>query len=101
MISTSPADHRGPEASNLKLQFDIYHRQMIHHEVMSGLETLLPITGHFQIPRFPADTNHHRRGRRCWRAACPGKTRLFRIIGCEYNPRAGTLEGLSWMKQLA
>jgi len=23
------------------------------------------------------------------------------IIGCEYNPRAGTLEGLSWMKQLA
>ena len=23
------------------------------------------------------------------------------IVGCEYNPRAGTLEGLSWMKQLA
>ena len=23
------------------------------------------------------------------------------IVGCEYNPRGGTLEGLSWMKQLS
>src|SRR5438045_960176 len=28
---------------NLKLQFDIYHRQIIHGDVTRGLETLMPI----------------------------------------------------------
>jgi hydroxypyruvate isomerase len=87
---------------NLKLQFDIYHRQMIHREVMHGLETLLPITGHIQISALP--------GRHEPTSGEVDDVQVLRaierlgyrgIIGCEYSPRAGTLEGLGWMKKIA
>ena len=87
---------------NLKLQFDIYHRQMIHGEVLQGLQALLPITGHVQISSLP--------GRHEPTTGQVDDVQVLRtleklgyrgIVGCEYSPRAGTLEGLSWMKQLA
>jgi len=86
---------------NLKLQFDIYHRQMIHGEVLHGLETLLPITGHIQISSIP--------GRHEPTTGQVDDVQVLRaverlgyrgIIGCEYNPRAGTLDGLQWMNGL-
>ena len=87
---------------NLALQFDIYHRQIIHGDVSKGLESLMPIIGHIQTASAPD-------------RAEPGSGelddfRLFRLIdalgyggfvGCEYKPRAGTLEGLSWRQKLA
>ncbi|HET7084609.1 MAG TPA: TIM barrel protein [Rhizomicrobium sp.] len=86
---------------NLKLQFDIYHRQMIHGEVVQGLAEFLPITGHIQISAVP--------GRREPTTGTVDDRRVLRqieawnyvgIIGCEYAPAAGTLEGLGWMKNL-
>jgi 2-dehydrotetronate isomerase len=85
---------------NLKLQFDIYHRQVIHGEVMRGLEALLPITGHIQISSVPGrhepmsgevDDLHV--------LQTIEKLNYAGFIGCEYSPAAGTLEGLGWMKQ--
>lgn len=35
--------------ANLKLQFDIYHRQIIHGDVLTGLKTLMPVIGHIRI----------------------------------------------------
>jgi hydroxypyruvate isomerase len=90
------------ERPNLKLQFDIYHRQVIHGEVLRGLEALLPITGHVQISSLPG-----RHEPTTGEVDDAGVLRALEklgyrgIVGCEYNPRAGTLEGLSWMKQLA
>jgi hydroxypyruvate isomerase len=85
---------------NLKLQFDIYHHQVIHGEVMRGLEALLPITGHIQISSVP---NRHEpaSGELDDLAILRAIDRLGYggFIGCEYNPAAGTLEGLGWMKQ--
>ncbi|MEO8300776.1 MAG: TIM barrel protein [Rhizomicrobium sp.] len=87
---------------NLKLQFDVYHCQMIHGEVLGRLEALLPVTGHIQISSVPGrheptsgEVDDARVLREIERLGYRG------IIGCEYNPRAGTLEGLGWMKQLA
>jgi len=86
---------------NLKLQFDIYHRQIIHGDVTRGLETLMPITGHIQISSAPL--RHE---------PMSGELDDLRIletierlnyaghIGCEYNPAAGTLAGLGWMKRI-
>lgn len=82
---------------NLKLQFDIYHRQTIHGDVIRGLETLMPLIGHVQIASVPRRNE-------------PGTGELddFRLfqtlddlgyagfVGCEYRPAAGTLDGLSW-----
>lgn len=87
---------------NLKLQFDIYHCQMIHREVLGRMEALLPITGHVQISSVP--------GRHEPASGEVDDIKVLRaleslgysgIVGCEYNPRAGTLAGLSWMQQLA
>ena len=86
---------------NLKLQFDIYHRQLIHGDVLRGLETLMPVVGHMQIASAPLRQE-------------PGSGELddARVlhaiealgyaghIGCEYKPAAGTIEGLGWMKRL-
>ena len=38
---------------NLKLQYDIYHRQILHGDVMKSLEALMPITGHVQTASVP------------------------------------------------
>jgi 2-dehydrotetronate isomerase len=87
--------------SNLKLQFDIYHRQIIHGDVTRGLEALLPITGHIQLSSVPTrnePTTGELDDRRILRTI--EKLNYSGIIGCEYNPAAGTLEGLGWMKTL-
>lgn len=84
--------------ANLRLQFDIYHRQIIHGDVLSGLKALLPLTGHVQIAAVPA---RHEPG--------TGELNDFRIlraldemsytgyVGCEYHPATGTLAGLGWL----
>ena len=89
------------DRANLKLQFDIYHRQMIHGEVLHGLETLLPITGHIQISSLPG-RHEPTTGKVDDIQVLRAVERLgYRgIIGCEYNPRAGTLDGLQWMTRL-
>ena len=83
---------------NLKLQFDIYHRQILHGDVMEGLKALLPMTDHVQIASVPM---RHEPG--------TGELDDFRIlnaldafcysgfVGCEYRPAGNTLEGLAWM----
>ena len=38
---------------NLKLQFDIYHCQIIHGDVTIALRRLMPIVGHVQIASVP------------------------------------------------
>src|SRR5882757_6797531 len=84
---------------NLKLQFDIYHRQLIHGEVLRGLEELLPITGHMQIASVPSrqepTTGEVDDRRVLKRIAALG---YAGIIGCEYTPAGGTLEVLRWMR---
>jgi hydroxypyruvate isomerase len=86
---------------NLKLQFDIYHRQLIHGEVLHGLEELLPITGHMQIASVPSrqePTTGQLDDRRILKKI--DELGYAGIIGCEYNPAGGTLEGLRWMRNL-
>lgn len=84
---------------NLKLQFDIYHRQILHGDVMRGLEAMLPLIGHIQVASVPRRNE-------------PGSgelddARIFRhldelgydgFVGCEYRPAAGTVEGLGWFR---
>lgn len=86
---------------NLKLQFDIYHRQVIHGNVIRGLEQFMPITGHMQISGAP-----YRRepltGELDDRFILSEVERLGYdgYIGAEYGPVNGTLAGLGWMKEL-
>jgi hydroxypyruvate isomerase len=86
---------------NLRLQFDIYHRQIIHGDVTRGLEKLMPITGHIQISSVP-ERHEPTTGEL-------DDIRILEIIdslnypgfvGCEYRPRGGTLEGLGWLDRV-
>ena len=86
---------------NLKLQFDIYHRQVIHGDVLRGLETLMPIIGHIQIASAPLrqepDSGELDDGRVLRHIQALG---YAGHVGCEYKPAAGTLDGLGWMNRL-
>jgi hydroxypyruvate isomerase len=84
---------------NLKLQYDIYHRQILHGDVMKSLEALLPVTGHVQTASVPG---RHEPG-----TGELDDWRIFRhldalgydgYVGCEYRPVGKTLDGLAWIK---
>lgn len=84
---------------NLRLQYDIYHRQIIHGDVMMSLEALMPIIGHIQIASVP---KRHE--------PLTGElddARIFNhldalnyngFVGCEYRPENSTLNGLNWFE---
>lgn len=87
---------------NLKLQFDIYHRQIIHGDVTMALQRLLPIVGHIQIASVPSrnepdgeELNYPYLFGEIDRLGYDG------FIGCEYIPRGHTLDGLGWFKPFA
>jgi hydroxypyruvate isomerase len=86
---------------NLKLQFDIYHRQVIHGDVIRGLEELLPITGHMQISSVPGrnePTSGELDDLRILKTA--ESLGYAGVMGCEYAPAACTVEGLGWLEGL-
>jgi hydroxypyruvate isomerase len=86
---------------NLKLQFDIYHRQILHGDVVRGLEALMPVTGHIQIASVP-DRTEPLSGELDDRLVLKTLDRLGYdgFVGCEYRPANGTLAGLGWMESL-
>lgn len=87
---------------NLKLQYDIYHRQILHGDVLTSLAVLLPIIGHVQIAAVP---QRHE----------PGTGELDDIgilheldalgyrgfVGLEYRPKGDTVLGLVWRDRLS
>jgi hydroxypyruvate isomerase len=86
---------------NLKLQFDIYHRQILHGDVTEALAALLPIIGHVQIASVPVRAEPMT-GELDDRHVLGTLDRLGYggFVGCEYRPAAGTLAGLGWMRGL-
>ena len=86
---------------NLKLQYDIYHRQILHGDVMKSLEQLMPMIGHVQIAAVPhrhepttgelddAKVLHHL-----------DHLGYSGFVGLEYRPKAKTLDGLTWLSKL-
>lgn len=86
---------------NLQLQFDIYHRQILHGDVIRGLAQYLPITGHVQIAAVP-DRGEPGSGELDDAAVLAALSGLgyTGFVGCEYHPRAGTEAGLGWRARL-
>jgi hydroxypyruvate isomerase len=87
---------------NLKLQFDIYHCQIIHGDVTMRLREMMPIIGHVQIASIPSrhepdveELNYPFLFGELDRLGYGG------FVGCEYNPRGKTTEGLGWFKPYA
>ncbi|MDA9502694.1 2-oxo-tetronate isomerase [Bradyrhizobium sp. CCBAU 11357] len=88
--------------ANLKLQFDIYHCQIIHGDVTMRLREMMPIIGHIQIASIPSrnepdgeELNYPFLFDELDRLGYAG------FVGCEYNPRGKTTDGLAWFKPYA
>ncbi len=87
---------------NLKLQFDIYHCQIIHGDVTMRLREMMPIIGHIQIASIPS--RHEPDGEELnYPFIFDELDRLGYggFVGCEYNPRGRTTDGLGWFKPYA
>ena len=88
--------------SNLKLQFDIYHCQIIHGDVTMHLREMMPMIGHVQIASIPS--RHEPDGEELnypFVFAELDRLGYGGFVGCEYNPRGKTTDGLGWFKNYA
>ncbi len=87
---------------NLKLQFDLYHRQIIHGDVTMALRRMLPRIGHVQVASVPSRAEPDGEELN-WPYLFAELDRLgYRgFVGCEYRPRAGTVQGLDWFRPFA
>jgi len=88
---------RDTGSSNIYLQYDIYHMQRMEGEIASTIRANRDIIRHIQLADNPGRFE-------------PGTGEinyryLFKMldeigyegwIGCEYKPKAGTIEGLGW-----
>ncbi|WP_460448320.1 2-oxo-tetronate isomerase [Alsobacter sp. SYSU BS001988] len=83
--------------ANLKLQFDMYHRQILHGDVTMALRAMLPIVAHVQVASVPS-RNEPDGEELAYPFLFAELDRLAYagFVGCEYRPRAGTVEGLGW-----
>lgn len=87
---------------NLRLQFDIFHAQIIHGDITRRLRRLMPIIGHVQIASVPSrnepdgeELNYPFLFQELDRLGYEG------FVGCEYRPRGQTLDGLGWFRDQA
>jgi hydroxypyruvate isomerase len=84
---------------NALLQYDLFHMQIMEGDLARTIERLLPRIGHMQLADVPG---RHEPG--------SGEINFGFLLahidalgyagwmGCEYNPRGDTLEGLKWAR---
>jgi hydroxypyruvate isomerase len=83
--------------SNVRLQFDFYHVQIVGGDLIYRLEKFFPLIGHLQCAAVPSrhepdegEINYPAVFEAVDRLGYPG------WIGAEYRPRARTEDGLGW-----
>lgn len=84
--------------ANVRLQFDIYHRQILHGDVITGLRRYAGLIGHVQIAGVPernepgtGELDDRRVLRELEAVGYEG------WVGCEYKPAGRTEDGLGWL----
>jgi hydroxypyruvate isomerase len=84
---------------NIRLQYDVYHMQIMEGDLLRSIGRLLPSIGHIQIADNPG-RHEPGTGEIAFERLLPGIEALGYDghIGCEYLPAAGTLAGLAWAR---
>lgn len=84
-------------SDNLFLQYDIYHMQRMEGELGNTINANLPSIKHIQLADNPGrfepgtgEINYH------YLFSLLDQLGYDGWIGCEYKPKAGTLDGLGW-----
>jgi hydroxypyruvate isomerase len=86
-------------APNLKVQFDLYHCQIVEGDLAVKLKRDLAHIGHVQIAGVP-ERHEPDRGEVNYPFLFEHLDAIGYAgwIGCEYRPRAGTSAGLGWIR---
>lgn len=86
-------------SSNLFLQYDIYHMQIMEGDLARTVEANLPVINHVQLADNPG-RNEPGTGEINYRFLFEHLDRIGYQgwIGCEYKPATTTAAGLGWMK---
>ena len=85
-------------ASNVRLQFDIYHCQKIQGNLVAAFERYWPLIEHIQIASSPARNEpDHGEINYPWLFNYLDEKEYSGWIGCEYSPITNTYEGLKWL----
>ena len=84
-------------ADNAFLQYDLFHMQVLEGNLARTIERLLPRIGHMQLADAP-QRHEPGTGEINYQFLLPHIDSLGYAgwIGCEYNPRGDTVEGLKW-----
>jgi hydroxypyruvate isomerase len=87
-------------SANLKLQYDIFHMQIVEGDLAKTIERLLPRIGHMQLADVP-DRHEPGSGEINFEFLLAHIDRLGYEgwMGCEYIPRGDTVAGLAWAKR--
>ena len=87
-------------AANLKVQMDFYHCQIVEGDLAIKLKAYVHNVGHIQIAGVPErhepDTGEINYP---YLFALMDSLGYDGWVGCEYRPRAGTSEGLGWLRR--
>jgi hydroxypyruvate isomerase len=86
---------------NIKLQFDIYHCQIIHGDVTMRLRAMMPEIGHIQIASVPSRNEPGEELNYPFLFQELDKLGYDGFVGCEYRPAGETVAGLGWFKPYA
>lgn len=86
-------------ARNLRIQFDIYHVQIVGGDLIKRIEAHFPLIGHVQVAAVPSRREPDE-GEVNYPEIFAALDRLGYSgwIGCEYRPRMRTEEGLGWAR---
>src|SRR5712664_203435 len=86
-------------APNAFIQYDLFHMQIMEGNLAATIERLLPRIGHMQLADVPG---RHEPGTGeinfTFLLAHIDRVGYSGWMGCEYNPKGDTLEGLKWAK---
>ncbi|MEM7683688.1 MAG: 2-oxo-tetronate isomerase [Pseudomonadota bacterium] len=88
-------------APNLKLQFDLYHAQIMEGDLTRRMERLAPEIGHIQIAGVP-ERHEPDDGELNFTFLFEQMDALGYSgwVGCEYRPRGRTEDGLGWIQNM-
>ncbi|MDL2404228.1 hydroxypyruvate isomerase [Rhizobium calliandrae] len=86
-------------SDNLYIQYDFYHMQIMQGDLMQTFERLMDRIAHVQLADNPG-RNEPGTGEINYGFILSELDRLGYDgwVGCEYRPKAGTTEGLGWMR---
>ncbi len=87
-------------APNLFLQFDVYHTQIMGGDLTATLSEHWDLIRHVQISGLPGrhEPDERQEINYPYILGLLDELGYGGWVGCEYRPRAGTLEGLAWAR---